>query len=258
LSLYYQNEKGSLYHGDCLEIIEDLIKSNTKVDMVLCDLPYGVLNKSNSKNKWDTVIPFNKVWYIDEQLKKENGATVLFGQGMFSARLMLSNESMWKYNLVWKKAERTSGFLNANKMPMRNHEDILVFYKQQPTFNPQFTYGHKPAHKRGKSGDLIETNNCYGNYITHETRNYEDGRRFPKSVIDIDREHPTKHPCQKPVALCEWLIKSFTNEDETVLDFTCGVGSTLIAAQKTNRKFIGIELEEKYCEITKQRLIKTV
>ncbi len=244
-----------LIHGECLEEMDKLIAEDVKVDMILCDLPYGVLNKSN-KNKWDEVIPFDELWKRYNTLIKENGAIVLFGQGMFSAKLMFSNPNMWRYNLVWKKADRTSGFLNANRMPMRNHEDILVFYKKQPTYNPQFTYGHKPAHKRGKSGTEIETNNCYGKYITYETRNYEDGRRFPKSVIDIDREHPTKHPCQKPVSLCEWLIKTYTNEGELVLDNCMGVGSTGVACKNTNRDFIGIELEKKYFDIAFDRINK--
>lgn len=225
------------------------------VDMILCDLPYGVLNK---RNKWDSQIPFEKLWDEYKRIIKDNGVIALFGQGMFTANCMKSNEKMWKYNLVWKKAERTSGFLNANKMPMRNHEDIMIFYDKQPTYNPQYTYGHKPAHKRGKSGTAIERNNCYGDYVTYETRDYEDGRRFPKSVIDIDREHPPIHPTQKPVALCEWLIKTYTNEGETVLDNCIGSGSTAIACINTKRKFIGFENESTYYELAKNRVNKHI
>lgn len=242
-------EINKIYNQDCLEGMKYI--NDKSIDMILCDLPYGVLNK---RNKWDSQIPFEDLWVHYKRIIKENGAIVLFGQGMFTANCMKSNEDWWKYNLIWKKSERTSGFLNANKMPMRNHEDIMVFYNKQPTYNPQFTYGHKPAHKRGKSGTLIEKNNCYGDYVTFETRNYEDGRRFPKSVIDIDREHPTKHPTQKPVLLCEWLIKTYTNGGELVLDNCIGSGSTALACINTNRNYIGFENDYKWFELANQRI----
>jgi DNA modification methylase len=223
------------------------------VDMILCDLPYGVLNKNRGKNKWDTVISFEDLWKAYERITKDNAAIILFGSGMFTANLMKSNEKLWRYNLIWKKADRTSGFLNANRMPMRNHEDIVVFYKNQPTYNPQYTYGHKPSHKKGKAGVLNETNNCYGDFEVYETRDYGD-RKFPKSVLDFDREHPPIHPTQKPVALCEWLVKTYTNEGETVLDNCIGSGTTAMACINTNRNFIGFELDTTYWGTANKRI----
>jgi len=172
---------------------------------------------------------------------------------MFTAKCMLSNEKLWRYNLIWKKAGRTSGFLNANRMPMRNHEDIMVFYYKQPTYNPQFTYGHEPSHKKGKKGILNETNNCYGEFEVFETRDYGD-RKFPKSILEFDREHPPIHPTQKPVALCEWLIKTYTNEGELVLDNCIGSGTTGIACINTKRHFIGIDNNLEYATIARNRI----
>ena len=234
---------------DCLEGMK--LIADKSIDMILCDLPYGVLNKP--KNKWDSVIPFEDLWKQYNRIIKDNGAIVLFGQGMFTADLMKSNEKMWRYNLIWKKADRISGFLNANRQPMRNHEDIIVFYKKQPTYNPQFTYGHTPSHKKGKIGIQNETNNCYGEFEVFETRDYGD-RKFPKSVIEFDREHPPVHPTQKPVALCEWLIKTYTNENELVLDNCMGSGSTAIACVNTNRQYIGFELDKHYFDIATKRI----
>lgn len=227
------------------------------VDMILTDLPYGVLNKSNKGSKWDSVIPFNDLWTNYSRIIKDNGAIVLFGSGMFTANLMKSNEKMWRYNLIWKKGERTSGFLNAHRQPMRNHEDICVFYKKQPTYNPQFMTGFKPTHKRGKiSGELgkgAETNNCYGEFTTIENRDYGD-KRFPKSVLNFEREHPPIHNTQKPVALCEWLIKTYTNDGEIVLDSCAGSMTTAIAAINVGRKVICIEKDEEIFEIGKNRI----
>jgi len=238
-----------IYNMDCLEGMK--LIADKSIDMILCDLPYGVLNKP--KNKWDSVIPFEDLWKQYNRIIKDNGAIVLFGQGMFTADLMKSNEKMWRYNLIWKKADRISGFLNANRQPMRNHEDIIVFYKKQPTYNPQFTYGHTPSHKKGKIGIQNETNNCYGEFEVFETRDYGD-RKFPKSVIEFDREHPPVHPTQKPVALCEWLIKTYTNENELVLDNCMGSGSTAIACVNTNRQYIGFELDKHYFDIATERI----
>ena len=244
-----------LWQGDCLELMKDI--PDKSVDCIITDLPYGVLNKSNKGSKWDSVIPFDDLWKQYKRIIKDNGAIVLFGSGMFTANLMKSNEKMWRYNLVWKKGERTSGFLNANRQPLRNHEDICVFYKKQPTYNPQFETGFKPTHTRGKiSGELgngAETNNCYGKFTTMENRDYGD-KRFPKSVLNFDREHPPIHNTQKPVALCEWLIKTYTNEGDLILDSCMGSGSTGVAAKKLGRRFIGIELDTQYFEIAKERI----
>lgn len=238
-----------LYKGDCLEIMKDI--PDKSVDMILCDLPYGVLNKSNKSAKWDCVIPFDKLWECYESVIKDNGAIVLFGQGMFSAKLMLSNEKLWRYNLIWKKGNRVSGFLNSKKCPLRNHEDILVFYKKLPTYNPQMTIGEK-CHKRG-FGEHKNMQRCYGKFYDKPT--VLSNEKYPISIINIGKEHPqVLHSAQKPVALLEYLIKTYTNDGETVLDNCMGSGSTGVACIKTNRNFIGIELNDEYFEIAQERI----
>lgn len=242
-----------LYHGDCLEIMPTI--PDKIVDMVLCDLPYGVLNKSNPNTKWDSVIPFERLWEQYERIIKDNGAIVLFGQGMFTARLMMSNQKLWQYNLVWDKV-RVSGFLNANRMPLRSHEDICVFYKNLPTYNPQMTKCE--PHKRNHSkGNMLkpQTNKCYGSFV--ETPTVIRDEKFPRSIISVNKEHKNGtffHPTQKPVALLEYLIRTYTNEGDTVLDNTMGSGSTMVACVKTNRNGIGIELMKEYYDIAVKRV----
>ena len=242
-----------LRKGDCLELMKDI--PDKSIDMILCDLPYGVLNKQNKNTKWDSVIPFKPLWEQYERIIKNNGAIVLFGSGMFTSDLMQSNKKMWKYNLIWKKGNRPTGFLNAKKQPLRIYEDICVFYKKQPTYNPQFTYSDK-VHSRGKAGNSLGKqgrNGCYGDFAM--TPAILTNEKYPISIIDIDKERPQiYHPTQKPVALLEYLIKTYTNENETVLDNCMGSGSTGVACINTNRKFIGIELDEHYFEIAKERI----
>lgn len=238
-----------LWHGDCLELMRRI--PDKSVDMVLCDLPYGVLNKTNPLSKWDAIIPLDELWSHYKRIVKEKGAIVLFGQGMFSAELMISNKAMWRYNLVWKKGNRTTGFLNAKRQPMRNHEDILIFSNGQTTYNPQMRTGF-PVHSRGHNTTKAQ-NSCYGKYEVVET--VKTTEKYPLSVIDIEKEHPSKyHPTQKPVELLEWLIKTYTNTGEVVLDNCMGSGSTGVAAKNLNRRFIGIEKEDKYFKISKQRI----
>lgn len=246
-------ENCRLIHGECISEMGNI--ADKSVDMVLCDLPYGVLNKKNPNAKWDSAIHFNALWEQYERVIKDNGAIVLFASGMFAADLMQSNRKRWKYNLTWKKGNRPTGFLNAKKQPLRICEDICVFYKKQPTYNPQFTIGEK-CHKRGGAGNA-ETkqgrNGCYGKFL--QTEVVLTRKKYPLSLIDIPKEHPQKfHPTQKPVALLEYLIKTYTNEGEVVLDNCMGSGSTGIAAINTGRRFIGIELDKKYYDIAKQRI----
>ena len=241
-----------LFHGDCLEVMKDI--PDNSVDMVLCDLPYGVLNKSNPLAKWDSEIPLDKLWDGWKRVCKETSAIVLFGSGIFTAKLIMSNPKAWKYNLVWKKGERISGFLNSKRMPLRNHEDITVFYRKQPVYNPQMEWVgmHKSNHSKGMMGKQL-TNSCYGEF--RETPAEMVEYKYPKSIINFQPEHKDfNHPSEKPVKLCEWLIKTYTNEGETVLDNTMGSGSTGVACVNTGRSFIGIELEEKYFEIAKKRI----
>lgn len=245
--------KVELYCGDCLELMNDI--PDKSIDMILCDLPYGCLNKSNPLAKWDSIVPFEKLWEQYERIVKNNGIVVLFGNGMFTAELMLSNKKMWRYNLVWDKVAKT-GFLNSKKMPLRQHEDICVFYKKLPVYNPQMSKCelHKRNHSKG-NGKHQNTNQCYGKFI--ETPTIISDEKYPTSIISVSKEHCNGkfyHPTQKPVALLEYLIKTYTNEGETVLDNCMGSGSTGTACLNTNRNFIGMEIDEKYFEIAKKRI----
>lgn len=246
----------ALYNGDCIEVMsagggEIPDKS---IDMILCDLPYGVLNKSNPGAKWDCVIPFEKLWEQYKRVIKDNGAIVLFGSGMFTADLMESQRKLWRYNLIWDKVLKT-GFLNANRMPLRQHEDICVFYKKLPTYNPQMVKCEPHQRNHGKGSCGKQTNNCYGEYTVLPTVISDE--KYPTSIISIPKQHDREgdlHPTQKPIELLEWLIRTYTNVGETVLDSCMGSGSTGVACVNTNRKFIGIELDEKYFKIAKERI----
>lgn len=235
-----------LRHGDCLELMKDIPEKS--VDMILCDLPYGI----TSRNKWDVVIPFNNLWDEYRRIAKENAAILLFGSGIFTAELMLSNPKWWKYNLIWEKTQPT-GFLNANKMPLRSHEDICVFYKKQPTYVPQKTKGNKRKVSKAEHKALCKKTSNYGEYGYAE---YDSTERFPKSVLKFkkDIQKSALHPTQKPVALLEYLIKTYTNEGDTVLDNCMGSGSTGVACINAGRNFIGIELDENYFNIAHKRI----
>lgn len=245
--------KYNAFNGDCLTGMH-LIPDNS-VDLILCDLPYGVLNSKNPNAKWDSVIPFPELWRHYKRVIKDNGAIVLFASGMFTSDLMQSNRKMWKYNLIWKKGNRPTGFLNAKKQPLRISEDICVFYDKQPTYNPQFTVGDT-CHTRGGAGNATQKqgrNGCYGEFKS--TPVVVTNEKYPLSIIDIPKEHPQSyHPTQKPVALLEYLIRTYTNEGDTVLDNCFGSGSTLIAAVNTGRVCIGFEQEEKYFNVAAERL----
>lgn len=239
-----------LYNDDCFNVFPQI--ADKSVDMILCDLPYGT-----TRNKWDSVLPFDKLWEEYERVIKDDGAIVLFSDGMFEAELMVSNKKLWRYNLVWKKGERTSGFLNANRMPLRNHETICVFYKKLPVYNPQFTEG-RPLHGKGTkifSEENSFVNNNYGDYKPTDDKRKGETRKYPKSVLNFERPHPPIHPTQKPVDLLEWLVRTYTNEGMTVLDNCMGVGSTGIACKNLNRNFIGIEITERYYKIAEQSLM---
>ena len=213
---------------------------------------YGV----TAKNKWDTIIPFEPLWQQYKRISKDNTAIILFGQDKFTAKCMLSNEKMHRYNLIWKKVLPT-GFLNANRMPLREHEDIMVFYKKLPTYNPQKVKG-SPCHKKGKvvgkTNDSQLKNNNYGNFKCVET---EGDLKFPTSVLEFAKPHPsiTCHPTQKSVELLEWLVKTYSNEGDIILDSCMGSGTTGIACKNLNRKFIGIELDDNYFEVAKERIL---
>lgn len=241
-----------LWQGDCLQLMDNI--ADKSVDMILCDLPYGV----TAKNKWDIVIPFEPLWEQYKRIIKDNGCIALFADGMFMSNLMQSNKKMWRYNLVWDK-ELTSGFLNANKMPLRSHEEICIFYKKLPTYNPQFTEG-QPLHGMGKKFSQEKNkNNNYGDFNScnnPSAKREGDTKKYPKSIVKFARPASCImiHPTQKPVELLEYLIKTYTDENDLILDNCMGSGSTGVAAKNLNRKFIGIELEEEYFNIAKERI----
>ena len=237
--------KCELMQGDCLDLMEWI--PDKSVDMILCDLPYG-----QTKNSWDSVIPIEKIWAQYERIIKDKGVVMLFGQGIFSASIILSNQKMYKYTIIWEKTSPT-GHLNAKKMPLRSHEDILIFYNKTPTYNPQKSTGHAR-----KVSTAVHKRNCKetDNYGKHGLTSYDSTDRYPKSVwkFATDKQKCALHPTQKPVKLLEELIKSYSSEDETVLDNTMGSGSTGVACVNTNRNFIGIELDENYFNIAKNRI----
>ena len=238
-------EKVKLLHGDCLELMNDI--PDKSVDMILCDLPYGV-----TQCKWDAIIPFDKLWEQYNRIIKDNGAVVLFGSEPFTSLLICSNLKKFKYNWIWQKNKAT-GFLNAKKQPLNDNETISVFYKKQCTYNPQMTVAEK-TYKRGMA--KRSKSDCYGeekDFVQVDT-----GLRYPKRIQYFNNNYTREqlHPTQKPVELLEYLIKTYTNEDEVVLDNCMGSGSTGIACINTNRRFIGMEIEEKYFKIAKDRILK--
>ena len=252
-----KDERGSviidinkIYNEDCLIGMQKI--KDKSIDMILCDLPYG----QTARNKWDVVIPFGELWTQYKRIIKDNGAIVLFANGMFTAKLMTSNPKMWRYNLVWEKTQPT-GFLNAKKMPLRNHEDICVFYENLPTYNPQKTTGHTRKVSKAEHKTNCKETTDYG---AHGLSTYDSTERYPKSVWKFakDIQKSALHPTQKPVALLEELIKTYTNENELVLDNCIGSGTTAVACINTKRNYIGFELETTYCDIANKRTQEVV
>lgn len=231
---YLNNEKVCLVKGDCLDVMSSI--SPKSIDLILCDLPYGV-----TKNKWDVVVPFDKLWDHYDRIIKDKGAIVLFGSQPFTTMLISSNMKYFRYCLVWEK-NKFSDFLNAKRKPMKTNEDICIFYKQQPTYNIQYWYS--TPYKRWNTQKAVDKQSNYGSHKENVAKS--DGKRLPTTVLKFNRVERPAHPTQKPVDLLEWLIKSYTNEGETVLDNCMGVGSTGVASKKNNRNFIGIELDETY------------
>lgn len=229
-----------LLKGNCLNLMKDI--PDKSVDMILCDLPYGA-----TRNKWDSTVDLPSLWTEYERIIKDNGAIVLFSQMPFTADVVQSNLKLFRYEWIWEK-DNATGFLNANKMPLKIHENILIFYKKLPTYNPQMRKGFKAYKQKNGKGS-----SNYGQQTTVET--VSNGERFPVDIILFSRDKRKYHPTQKPIPLLEYLIKTYTNEGETVLDNCMGSGSTGVACVNTNRNFIGIELDEKYFEIAKERII---
>lgn len=231
-----------LHCGDCLEVMKQI--PDKSVDMILCDLPYGTTACS-----WDVIIPFDKLWKQYNRIIKDNGAIVLFGSEPFSSALRMSNIKNYKYDWIWKRTF-ASNFLNLKKQPAKKTELISVFYKKQPTYNPQMLCG-KPY--KTSCGNIYPRQQKFG--IKKRSILFNNGYRYPDTLINF--KNPAKnrlHPTQKPVALCEYLIKTYTNENDTVLDNCMGSGTTGVACKHLNRNFIGIELDEYYFEIAKNRI----
>lgn len=282
----YKTKDYWLMQGNCLKLMDNI--PDKSIDLILCDLPYGV-----TQNKKDIALPFedyivlcdkiytlqefldaklnisqkDRVEYFERNKKKglwnhynriikDNGAILLFGQGLFFIDLVNSNRKMYRYDLVWDK-QLTSGFLNANRMPLRQHEQIAVFYKKLPTYNPQFTQG-KPLHSKGVSYKNKEhKNQNYGEFNMTDDNRAGSTEKYPTSILSFSKPHPSvaKHRTQKPIELLQYLIRTYTNEGDTVLDNCMGSGSTIIAALSENRKAIGIELDNECYDKAKTEIL---
>ena len=242
-----------IYPTDCLEGMKEHIPDGI-IDMVLCDLPYG-----RTKNRWDCPIPFDKLWEEYKRVVKPNGAILLHADGMFMAQLMMSQPKMWRYNLVWDKT-LTTGFLNAYRMPLRQTEEICVFYRKPPVYHPQMRNG-KPNHSVGRAQGRTresgsESNNNYGDHAVIDNRAMLGNMKHPTSLLRFAKPHPAKahHPTEKPVPLLEYLIETYTEPGEIVLDNCMGSGSTAVACLNTGRYFVGFETDTSYCDIAYKRI----
>lgn len=238
----------NLINGDCL--VEMNYIQDGSIDMILCDLPYGT-----TACKWDTIIPFEPLWEQYERIIKDDGAIVLFGSEPFSSRLRLSNIKLYRYDWVWDKVNLYTGSLLANKRPLKRHENIMVFYKKQPVYNKQYRKGQPYAMTRNTKGVGEYASNTY-----QRVKTVNNGNHNPCSILEIEGGNKSEkglHPTQKPVALMEYLIKTYTNPGDVVLDNCMGSGTTGVACINTGRDFIGIELDEKYFNIAKERIDNT-
>ena len=249
-----ENKEYELWNGDCLELMKDI--PDKSIDMILCDLPYG-----NTACKWDSIISFDELWKQYNRIIKDNGAICLFGSEPFSSKLRLSNFEMYKYDWIWKK-NKASNFINCKYQPLKSYENICVFSKMACTYSPKgnmkyFPQGiivlDKPKKQRRtgkKQGEIYHSN---PNVETVQTVS-----NYPNSIIEFDMEVKNIHPTQKPVDLLEYLIKTYTQDGEVILDNCMGSGSTGVAALNLHRKFIGIELDENYFNIARERIEKVV
>jgi len=237
-----------LYKGDCLNVMNKI--EDKSVDIILADLPFGV-----TQNKKDIRIPFEPLWKQYKRVIKDNGPILLFSQGIFYVDLVNSNRKMFRYDIIWDK-QLISGFLNANRMPLRVHEQIAVFYSKLPTYNPQFICG-KPLHSKGTSYlNKEHKNQNYGDFDMVDDSRAGTTEKYPTSIFSFQKPHPSKslHRTEKSIELLEELIKTYTNEGDVVLDNVMGSGTTGIACLNTNRKFIGIEIESETFELAQNRI----
>ncbi|HDR7449709.1 TPA: site-specific DNA-methyltransferase [Bacillus toyonensis] len=238
-----------VFNMDCLEGMK--LIPDKSVDMILCDLPYGT-----TACKWDSIIPFDLLWQQYERIIKDNGAILLTASQPFTTKLIASNMKLFRYEWIWKKGNHVTGFPNANRMPLKNHENVLVFYKKLPKYYPQdLILLDKPIQKKQIRKMKVfgkRNNESLNNVYVKKYTNY------PKSIIDFPRESKTFHPTQKPVALFEYLIKTYTKEGDTVLDNCMGSFTTAIACIKTKRNYIGFEMEEEYWKLGNERVNKHI
>jgi DNA modification methylase len=234
-------ELNVVYNEDCLEGMNRI--EDKSIDMILCDLPYGT-----TKCKWDTIIPFEPLWKQYNRIIKDNGAIVLTGSQPFTSKLILSNIDNFRYEIIWEK-EQITNFVHIRKQIGKIHENICVFYKKQPTYNPQMRQGLLI-----KYSGSINNINSHNNITSGKRKIEKTDKRFPISIIKIQREKTKMHPTQKPVELFEYLIKTYTNEGDIVLDNCMGSGTTAIACMNTNRNFIGFEIDKRYYDIILERI----
>lgn len=253
-----KDEKYKLYQGDCLEVMDKLIENGAKVDAVICDPPYGT-----TACKWDNIIPFDEMWKRLEKLTKETTPILLFGAEPFSSKLRMSNIKNYKYDWYWHK-NKPSGVFVAKKQPLKAIETISVFYKKQCLYNPQMIKRTEEELMRLSKQSVYTSGSPTDGRKWGKTANRNDNKlKYPTNTLNYKvvfnrSKEKTSHPTQKPVDLLEYLIKTYTNEGDLVLDFTMGSGSTGVACLNTNRRFIGIELNEDYFNITKERLENTL
>ena len=249
-------EINKIYNMDCLEGMKYI--DDKSIDMILCDLPYGTTNR----NKWDVIIPYEKLWEHYKRIIKENGAILLFADEPFTSELILSNKKWFKQRITWDK-DRGSGFLNAKRMLLKQTEDIVLFYNKQPTYNPQMVEA-QPDRIRPISDKSTESMNYGKVKKVRAGDDYNPQLRYPTNLIKFSsvkgecNNLKRLHPTQKPVELCEWLIKTYSNKGDLILDNCIGSGTTAIACINTNRNFIGFELDKEYYEIAKNRINKHI
>ncbi|MFA7101555.1 MAG: site-specific DNA-methyltransferase [Bacilli bacterium] len=238
-------EINKIYNADCLEKMKEI--SDKSIDMILCDLPYGT-----TACKWDTIIPFEPLWEQYKRIIKDNGAIVLTASQPFTSALIMSNIDMFRYEIIWEK-EKASNFMLLKKQFGKVHENILIFYKEQCRYNPiKIPANIDKIDKRKRFNDVIKKDGVIPK--TNLYRPIDTGLRYPTSILYFDRDETSLHPTQKPVALFEYLIKTYTNENDLVLDNCSGSGTTAIACLETNRKYICIEKDKQYYEASCQRL----
>lgn len=238
-----------LFFGDCLSLLPNI--PDNSVDMVLADPPYGT-----TQCKWDSVIDLSAIWRELERVCKPNAAIVMTAAQPFTSQLVCSNMGMFKYEIIWEKGNAT-GFLNAKKQPLRAHESVLVFYRQKPTYNPQMTHGHnRKTALRVDRG--VKSSDVYGGQAG--VTSYDSTSRYPRSVqfFSSDKQRTNLHPTQKPVALMEWLIRTYTEPGDRVLDFCMGSGTTGVACINTEREFIGMEMDADIFQVAKERISNSI